>query len=112
MVPCDTWDNATLHVDSGGFPLTLEMKRIAPGETNTWRLRALGMDGGVDFSTASPKAVHRFAVRDGTPALGAARDRQPVRVRDGHRPDLRVRVLRRDSADVGGVPGRARGRAR
>jgi predicted dehydrogenase len=65
MVPCDTWDNATLHVDSGGFPLTLEMKRIAPGETNTWRLRALGMDGGVDFSTASPKAVHRFAVRDG-----------------------------------------------
>jgi len=64
-VPCDTWDNATLHVDAGGFPLTLETKRIAPGETNTWRLRALGMDGGVDFSTASPKAVHRFAVRDG-----------------------------------------------
>jgi hypothetical protein len=23
------------------------------------------MDGGVEFSTASPKAVHRFAVRDG-----------------------------------------------
>jgi predicted dehydrogenase len=62
---CDTWDNATLHVDAGGFPLTLETKRIAPGETNTWRLRALGMDGGVDFSTASPKAVRRFAVRDG-----------------------------------------------
>jgi predicted dehydrogenase len=64
-VPCDTWDNATLHVDAGGFPLTLETKRIAPGETNTWRLRALGMDGGVDFSTASPKAVRRFALRDG-----------------------------------------------
>ena len=64
-VPCDTWDNATLHVDAGGFPLTLETKRIAPGETNTWRLRAVGMDGGVDFSTASPKAVHRFALRDG-----------------------------------------------
>ena len=63
--PCDTWDNATLHVDAGGFPLTLETKRIAPGETNTWRLRALGMDGGVDFSTASPKAVRRFALRDG-----------------------------------------------
>ena len=30
-VPCDTWDNATLHVDAGGFPLTLETKRIAPG---------------------------------------------------------------------------------
>jgi predicted dehydrogenase len=63
-VPCDTWDNATLHVDAG-FPLALETKRIAPGETNTWRLRALGMDGGVDFSTASPKAVRRFALRDG-----------------------------------------------
>jgi predicted dehydrogenase len=63
-VRCDTWDNATLHVDAG-FPLTLATKRIAPGETNTWRLRALGMDGGVEFSTASPKAVRRFAVRDG-----------------------------------------------
>ena len=61
---CDTWDNATLHADAG-FPLTLAMKRIAPGESNTWRLRALGMDGGVEFSSASPKAVRRFAVRDG-----------------------------------------------
>ena len=64
LVRCDTWDNATLHADAG-FPLTLATKRIAPGETNTWRLRALGMDGGVEFSTASPKAVHRFALRDG-----------------------------------------------
>ena len=63
-VRCDTWDNATLHADAG-FPLTLATKRIAPGETNTWRLRALGMDGGVEFSTASPKAVRRFAMRDG-----------------------------------------------
>jgi len=63
-VRCDTWDNATLHADAG-FPLTLATKRIAPGETNTWRLRALGMDGGVEFSTASPKAVWRFAVREG-----------------------------------------------
>jgi predicted dehydrogenase len=63
-VRCDTWDNATLHADAG-FPLRLETKRIAPGETNTWRLRAVGMDGGVAFSTASPKEVWRFAVRDG-----------------------------------------------
>ena len=63
-VPCDTWDNATLHTDAG-FPLTLETKRIAPGHTNTWRIRAVGMDGGVQFSTASPKAVHRFTVKDG-----------------------------------------------
>jgi predicted dehydrogenase len=63
-VACDTWDNATLHADAG-FPLTIAMKRIAPGESNTWRLRALGMDGGVDFSSATPKAFRRFAVRDG-----------------------------------------------
>ena len=35
-VRCDTWDNATIHADAG-FPLTLATKRIAPGETNTWR---------------------------------------------------------------------------
>ena len=63
-VPCDTWDNATLHLDAG-FPLTLATKRIAPGEMNTWRLRALGMDGGVEFSTAHAKQVRRFALRDG-----------------------------------------------
>jgi len=63
-VPCDTWDNATIHADAG-FPLTLATKRIAPREMNTWRLRALGMDGGIEFSTASPKVVKRFAVRDG-----------------------------------------------
>jgi predicted dehydrogenase len=68
-VRCDTFDNATLHcsVDHplGAFPLTLATKRIAPREMNTWRLRALGMDGGVEFSTARPKTVRRFAVRDG-----------------------------------------------
>jgi len=63
-VACDTWDNATIHADAG-FPLTLATKRIAPREMNTWRLKALGMDGGIEFSTASPKVVKRFAVRDG-----------------------------------------------
>jgi predicted dehydrogenase len=68
-VPCDTIENATLlcTVDTpeGPFPLTVETKRIAPGEMNTWRVRAVGMDGGVEFSTAHPKSVRRFAVRDG-----------------------------------------------
>ena len=63
-VPCDTIDNATLHCDAG-FPLTLRTHRIAPGHLNTWRITALGMDGGVAFSTAEPKTVHRFEVRDG-----------------------------------------------
>jgi predicted dehydrogenase len=63
-VACDTIDNATLYCDAG-FPLTLRTYRIAPGHMNTWRLTATGMDGGVSFSTAQPKTVHRFAVRDG-----------------------------------------------
>jgi predicted dehydrogenase len=68
-LPCDTIDNATLlcTVDAGGeeFPLTVETKRIAPGQMNTWRIRAVGMRGGVEFSTSRPKTVLRFAVRDG-----------------------------------------------
>jgi predicted dehydrogenase len=69
LVPCDTIENATLICtvagDEDSFPLTVETKRIAPGEMNTWRVRAVGMDGGVEFSTARPKTVLRFAVRDG-----------------------------------------------
>jgi predicted dehydrogenase len=69
-VPCDTIENATLicAVDSspeGDFPLTVETKRIAPGEMNTWRVRVVGMSGGVEFSTAHPKTVLRFLVREG-----------------------------------------------
>lgn len=69
LVPCDTLENATLvctiDAPEGGFPLTIETKRIAPGETNTWRIRAVGMSGGVEFSTAHPKTVLRFAPRVG-----------------------------------------------
>jgi len=71
-VPCDTIDNATLHCrvpqavgDEGWFPLTVETKRIAPGNMNTWRFAAMGLDGGVEYSTAHPKTVRRFRVRDG-----------------------------------------------
>jgi predicted dehydrogenase len=69
LVPCDTIDNATLicsvERSDGDFPLTLETKRIAPGETNTWTLRVVGMEGGVEFSTRNPKAVRRFTLRQG-----------------------------------------------
>jgi predicted dehydrogenase len=64
LVPCDTIDNAALHCHAG-FPLTLRTYRIAPGHINTWRISARGMDGGIAYSTAYPKTVHRFAVRDG-----------------------------------------------
>lgn len=63
-VPCDTWDNAILHttVRSGQseVPMTLETKRIAPGETNTWYIDVLGTEGGARFSTKEPKTFWRF----------------------------------------------------
>jgi predicted dehydrogenase len=64
MAECDTWDNARLHceVDIDGFevPMTLETKRIAPGETNTWYLEVYGMDGSARFSTKEPKTFWTF----------------------------------------------------
>ena len=70
---CDTWDNASLYAwsrhDDIEFPLTIEMKRIDPGQKNTWELEAIGMDGGVRFSTRNPKAVQVFD-RTAVPGMG------------------------------------------
>jgi len=64
MTACDTWDNATLHawapIQGEPTPLRLEMKRLAPGATNSWFLEVLGTDGGVRFSTAEPKTLWIF----------------------------------------------------
>jgi hypothetical protein len=82
MVPCETWDNAVLACEvlvpdadqqyshaSGSacgfvssrvkqhFPMLLEIKRIAPGETNTWYLRVLGTEFSAEFSTKYPKTL-------------------------------------------------------
>lgn len=72
-VVCDTWENATLHAmarhDGHDFPLTIETKRVSPGDKNTWVLHAVGMDGGVSFSTKNPKRVSTFAWAD-HPGIG------------------------------------------
>lgn len=64
MAACDTWDNAMLHTDllveGREVPMRLEMKRLAPGATNTWSLEVLGTDGGARFSTAEPKTYWEF----------------------------------------------------
>lgn len=64
MVDCDTWDNGVLHCwssrDGIRFPLTTATKRIAPGHKNTWEFEAVGLDGGVRFSTKNPKLVEVF----------------------------------------------------
>lgn len=61
---CDTWDNAILHgtasIRGHPTPLTLEMKRMAPTETNTWYIEILGTDKGVRYSTKEPKTFWTY----------------------------------------------------
>jgi len=69
MVPCETWDNATLacEVDTGeqAFPMLLSTKRIAPGETNTWFIRIHGMEFSAEFTTKYPKTLRTMNYRPG-----------------------------------------------
>ena len=62
--PIDTWDNATLATwfDFNGSrtPMRIELKRFAPGETNSWYIEVLGTDGGVRYSTKTPKTLWTF----------------------------------------------------
>jgi predicted dehydrogenase len=64
QIDCDTWDNALLHtwttISGEAVPLRLEMKRLAPGATNTWFIEILGTHGGVRYSTAEPKTLWIF----------------------------------------------------
>lgn len=64
MAPIGTWDNATLatYIDYEGarVPMRLEMKRFGPGETNSWYFEVLGTDGGVRYSTKTPKTLFTF----------------------------------------------------
>lgn len=59
VVPCTTWDNATIsaRVRNGkqDFPLVLKTWRIAPGESNTWYIRVLGTRKSAFFSTKYPR---------------------------------------------------------
>lgn len=64
MAPIDTWDNATLatYFDYHGTrtPMRIELKRFGPGETNSWYIEVLGTDGGVRYSTKTPKTLWTF----------------------------------------------------
>ena len=57
MVPCETWDNATLLCEAGDsssgekFPLTLRTQRISPGQKNNWYIEVLGTKACARFST-------------------------------------------------------------
>ena len=63
LVPCETWDNAILLCDGANeagdeFPMTFEMKRMAPGCTNTVEYEIYGMKLSAKFSTDDPNAVY------------------------------------------------------
>lgn len=69
--PCETWDNAILacDVDTGAqqFPMTLSMKRIAPGHANTWFIRIQGTAFSAEFTTKNPKQVASLPYEPGGP---------------------------------------------
>ena len=62
---CDTWDNALLHtwatIGADEVPMRFEMKRLAPGETDSWFFEVLGTDGGAGFSTKQPRTLWQFS---------------------------------------------------
>jgi predicted dehydrogenase len=66
---CDTWDNAVLLCEARdgdvSFPLRIETKRIAPGETNTWVTEIDGTEGSIAFSTKLPKTLRLMDYRPG-----------------------------------------------
>ncbi len=69
--PCDTWDNAVLLCEARDgdetFPLRIETKRIAPGETNTWVTEIDGTEGSIAFSTKQPKMLRWMDYTPGAP---------------------------------------------
>lgn len=68
-VPCETWDNALLlcggkNEAGDEFPMVFEMKRMAPGCTNTVEYEITGLKMAARFSTDDPNAIH-FTRNDG-----------------------------------------------
>ena len=69
LVPCDTWDNAVLLCEAADdgrtFPLRIETKRIAPGETNTWTIEVDGTAGSIAYTTKLPKTLRTMSYEAG-----------------------------------------------
>lgn len=62
MVPCETWDNAilmcqTTNENGDVFPMLLEMKRMAPGCTNTVEYEIYGLNMSAKFTSDDPNAI-------------------------------------------------------
>jgi predicted dehydrogenase len=69
--PCDTWDNAvllcTVEAEGYAFPLRIETKRIAPGETNTWTIEVDGTESSVAYTSKYPKTLRFLDYEPGGP---------------------------------------------
>jgi predicted dehydrogenase len=71
MVPCETWDNATLqceveHPSEGySFPMTIKTYRIAPGETDTWYIEVIGTKFSARYSTKLTKTLQTMRYENG-----------------------------------------------
>jgi predicted dehydrogenase len=78
MVPCETWDNAILatevETDGQHFPMLIETKRIAPGETDTWYVEILGTDYSIKFSTKYPRTLWTMEYHPGEEQAWMATD--------------------------------------
>ncbi len=65
LVPCETWDNGTLLMETAGadgsvFPWTLKLQRIAPGHRNTWYTEILGTRASARWSSEIPECLEIF----------------------------------------------------
>jgi predicted dehydrogenase len=71
MAPADTPDNAVLlcevEHDAYRFPMRIETKRIAPGESNTWVIEVDGTEGSIAYSTKLPKTLRTMSYEPGGP---------------------------------------------
>ena len=88
MAPSDTWDNALLHTDVSRwkevkFPLRFEMKRLSPGETDTWFIEILGDRGRRQIQHQGPKDSMDVPAWKGTD-LAAHRPGLSVSVSNDH----------------------------
>ena len=61
VVPCETWDNATLVCDAAdklgnSFPMIFETKRMSPGSTDEWYIEVDGLQASAKFNSNDPNA--------------------------------------------------------
>ena len=79
MVPCETWDNASLlceaHDPASGstFPFYLKTQRISPGERNNWYIEIYGTRASAKYSLAQANTLELLDTRRAGADLAADR---------------------------------------